>query len=208
MRPLVAPRMSRRRKQAIAAAATLAAAVLQHSRDDAARALAQLVLDLQPWPAPRALRRRAYTEFRRLQARLKEVAEIATLVNATADAANALLEQAIVTKAAFCEEEQRLAFQRAVRACARHIAYNLRCIADAVCYGEVQSMFPSSKEEKVTHPSCLCQCACGPEAPRAEHDAGCPWAALMCRTCEGHGLCPGCVGDGTEPNHQPSGACA
>ena len=116
--------MSRRRaQQAIAAAAPLAAAVLQHSQDEAARALAQLVLDLLPHPAPRALRRRARTQRRRLKARLKDLAEIATVVEAiatelvgTAEQVDAILKRATATQAAVQEEERRVSLQRALLA--------------------------------------------------------------------------------------------
>ena len=115
--------MSRRRKQAITAAARVAAAVLQHSQDEAARALAQFVLDLQPWPAPRALRRRARTQLRHLKARLNDLAEIATAVTTiatelvgTAEQVDALLKRAAATQAAVQEEERRISQQRAVLA--------------------------------------------------------------------------------------------
>ena len=116
--------MSRRRpKNAIDAAAALAEAVLQNSQDEAARALAQHVLDLQSRPDPRALRRRARTQLRRLKVQLTDLAEIATAVTTiatelvgTAEQVDALLKRAAATQAAVQEEERRISQQRAVLA--------------------------------------------------------------------------------------------
>ena len=44
------------------------------------------------------------------------------------------------------------------------------------------------------HPSLLCRCACGAEGYVDEHDADCLWLAEMCRTCQGMGHCPECLG--------------
>lgn len=60
------------------------------------------------------------------------------------------------------------------------------------------------------HPSLACPCECGPDAPHAEHRFDCPWAAEMCLHCDGHGYCPKCLGDGTDPAHitSPAGTTA
>ena len=113
---------------------------------------------------------------------------------------------------------------RHLRACARHVSYNLRCVAAALCHGEIREVRPLCEEpdpdygatarsceepdEGVTHPMYLCRCACGRKAAQSQHEAGCLWAAQMCGTCEGHGWCPRCLGDGTAPIHQTGRACA
>ena len=46
------------------------------------------------------------------------------------------------------------------------------------------------------HPSDLCCCVCGPDAPGLKHDAHCPWVRAMCANCRGTGWCASCRGSG------------
>lgn len=120
--------MSRRRAQkTLTDAAILAASVLHHSPDEAARALAQLVLDLQRHyqtrPAPRALRRRARAQLRRAEARFQELEEAAALIDATATEVErncvdveVLRVRTAAMKTAVSQEEQRVALERAALA--------------------------------------------------------------------------------------------
>jgi hypothetical protein len=61
-----------------------------------------------------------------------------------------------------------------------------------------------------SHPSYLCKC--GGENPdneayRGSHQPDCQWAAQMCRTCEGDGLCPTCTGCGIRPQGKHPDGC-
>lgn len=54
------------------------------------------------------------------------------------------------------------------------------------------------------HPSLACPCGLGYGARHADHRIDCPWAMVMCLTCDGTGHCPSCMGDGTAPERPPT----
>jgi hypothetical protein len=55
-----------------------------------------------------------------------------------------------------------------------------------------------------THPSQLCACLCGSDAPKDRHEYNCAWIAQQCRGCGGAGYCRRCGGDAVDPEaHGP-----
>lgn len=59
--------------------------------------------------------------------------------------------------------------------------------------------FMAIAEHGPNHPSVQCKCVCTYVGAPAEHDQDCVWLAAMCMCCCGNGLCPHCMGDGTNP---------
>lgn len=81
---------------------------------------------------------------------------------------------------------------------ARHFLW----LALEVAFGPRQPIVVISTpilDKEVTHPSQLCQCPCGYDAPAVEHLEACEWRKRMCGACGGSGHCGGCGGDGTRP---------
>ncbi len=92
--------------------------------------------------------------------------------------------------------------QRGRRA-ATHLRIAARQVMHAVlalCEAQPAPLPPTQPPTGPTHPSELCRCEAGPDAPPEQHRLACPWAAVMCRTCAGSGHCPDCHGDGTAPD--------
>jgi hypothetical protein len=98
-------------------------------------------------------------------------------------------------------EERNDSTRTRLRFHVRQVRRHLAAIAK-ICLGIKEDPPPLSvlhEPDDEKHPSCACPCPCGPDADHGEHRIDCPWAAEMCLHCNGHGYCPQCGGDGTDP---------
>lgn len=84
-----------------------------------------------------------------------------------------------------------------LRRAVRHLGYALHAAVT-----KPTPPTPPPELTGATHPSLLCRCEAGPGAPVADHLPACAWAAVMCSTCAGDGLCPCCKGDGVDPKKE------
>lgn len=78
----------------------------------------------------------------------------------------------------------------------RHARYAMRALWHAA-FPSAPIQLPEPTEP--SHP--LQHCRCG-DVTFDRHAPGCRWRAVMCRTCEGNGWCPRCMGDGIDPESE------